>query len=216
VGGLNYATILQNAQTATQFSNLITRDATGQIVAISQTNANLFKSAVSGLDMDLKYAFEVGNLGHITLLGDGTYFYKYDSQNPDGSWTGQLDKGLPIVSNGGGGIISRWRYSATAAYEADHWNFSVTQNFQKRYHDVPSSITQVPRYVSAYDTIDAQTSYLGLKSFKLTLGIKNVFDKVPPYANYAASANNFIGGYDISYSDPRGRFIYASVSYATR
>jgi len=57
---------------------------------------------------------------------------------------------------------------------------------------------------------------LALKSLKLTLGAKNLFDKNPPYANYAASANNFIGGYDISYGDPRGRFIYASATYSAR
>jgi iron complex outermembrane receptor protein len=212
VGGLNYATILQNAQTATQFSNLITRDAAGQIVAISQTNANLFKSAVSGLDIDLKYGFRVGNLGRVTLLGDGTYFYKYDTQNANGTWTAQLDRGLTSV----GGVISRWRYNATAAYEMDSWKFSITQNFQKKYHDVPSSVTQVPRNVAAYDTLDAQASFLGLKSFKFTVGARNVFDKIPPYANYAASANNFIGGYDISYGDPRGRFVYATITYSAR
>ena len=215
-GGLNYATILQNAQTATQFASLITRNAAGDIVSISQTNANLFKSAVSGLDIDLKYGFRVGNLGRVTLLGNGTYFYKYDSQNADGTWTGQLDKGLAPVAAALGGVISRWRYNATVAYEMDSWNVSISQNFQKKYHDVPSSITQVPRDVSAYDTIDAQASYLGLKSFKLTVGAKNLFDKIPPYANYAASANNFIGGYDLSYGDPRGRFVYASVSYSMR
>jgi iron complex outermembrane recepter protein len=46
--------------------------------------------------------------------------------------------------------------------------------------------------------------------------MKNLFNSNPPYANYAGSANNFIGGYDISYGDPRGRFVYASVSYSMR
>ena len=58
-GGLSYATILQNAQTATEFASLITRDpTTNQIISISQTNANLFKSEVSGLDADLKYSID--------------------------------------------------------------------------------------------------------------------------------------------------------------
>lgn len=210
-GGLNYATILQNAQTATQFANLITRDATGTIVAISQTNANLFKSDVSGLDVDVKYGIPVGELGTVTLLGNGTYFYKYDAQNADGTWTGQLDKGLNSVSNGG--IVSRFRYNATAVYDARTWNASVTQNFQKRYRDALSSITRVPREVSAYDTIDAQASYVGLRSFNFTVGVRNLFDKVPPYANYASSTNNFVGGYDITYADPLGRFVYARVKY---
>jgi iron complex outermembrane receptor protein len=211
VNGLNYATILQNAQTATQFAYLINRDATGQIVSISQTNANLFKSYVSGLDMDLKYSVGVADLGTVTLLGNGTYFYKYDAQNANGTWTGQLDKGLNQVSNGG--IVSRFRYNATAIYEAKTWNVSVTQNFQKRYRDAASSITLVQRRVSAYDTIDAQAAYTGLRSFNFTVGVRNLFDKNPPYANYASSTNNFIGGYDDTYGDPLGRFVYARVKY---
>jgi iron complex outermembrane recepter protein len=212
VGGLNYATILQNAQTATQFANLITRDASGQIVSISQTNANLFKTDVSGLDVDLRYSIPVADLGTVTLLGNGSYFYKYDAQNSDGTWTGQLDKGLNQVSNGG--IVSRFRYNATSIFETKTWSASVTQNFQKRYRDAVSSITLQPRRVAAYDTIDAQTVYTGLKSFTFTVGARNLFDKNPPYANYASSTNNFVGGYDVSYGDPLGRFVYARVKYA--
>jgi len=211
VGGLGYAAILQNAQTATQFANLISRDAAGNIVAISQTNANLFETQVSGVDVDLRYSIPVSDFGTLMLNGNGSYFYKYDAQNADGSWTGQLDKGLNNISNGG--IVSRFRYNTTAVFEAHTWNVSVTQNYQKRYHDAPSSISLTPRYVSAYDTVDAQASYTGLKSFNFTVGVRNLFDKVPPYANYASSTNNFVGGYDISYGDPLLRFVYARVKY---
>jgi len=211
VGGLNYAVILQNAQTATQFADLITRDASGTITAISQTNANLFKTQLSGLDVDLRYNIPMGDFGTVTLTGNGSYFYKYDAQNSNGTWTGQLDKGLNSVSNGG--IVSRFRYNATAVYEAKTWNVSLTQNYQKRYRDAAGSISLVPRYVSAYDTVDAQAAYTGLKSFVFTVGVRNLFDKVPPYANYASSTNNFVGGYDITYGDPLLRFVYARVKY---
>jgi iron complex outermembrane receptor protein len=207
-GGLNYATILQNAQTATQFANLITRDAAGNIVSISQTNANLFKQNTSGLDASVKYGFDIGS-GRFSLLGNGTYFYKYATQNPDGSWTGQIDKGLTSV----GGVISRWRHNATALYEIDAFNVSLTQNFQKRYHDVAGNINGVSRDVAAYQTFDMQASYAVLKQLRVSLGVRNIFNQNPPYANYAASANNFVGGYDLSYGDPLGRFVYARVTY---
>jgi iron complex outermembrane recepter protein len=84
----------------------------------------------------------------------------------------------------------------------------------RRYHDSPGNITGASRYVSAYETLDAQASYTGLPHFTFTLGGRNILNKNPPYANYAASANNFIGGYDISYGDPLGSFIYARVVYA--
>src|SRR5581483_324722 len=209
-GGLSYAAILQNAQTATQYAYLINRDATGQIVSISQTNANLFKTDVSGLDMDLKYHLGLGNAGLFSLLGNGTYFYRYQTQNANGTWASQVDQGLTSV----GGVISRFRYNLTAACELGSWGLSLTQNFQKRYHDSASSVTQVNRYVKAYDTLDSQLYFTGVRDFKFTLGVRNLFNAVPPYANYAASANNFIGGYDVSYGDPLQRFIYLRAQYS--
>ncbi len=210
VGGLPIGTILANAASATQFASFITRDANGNIVSISQTNENLFKSEVSGLDIDLRYAFDLP-VGRISLLGNGTYFYKYAIQNSNGSWTGQLDKGVDSV-----GFVSRFRYVATAIYQINDFDFSITQNWQKKYHDGAGSITGATREVSAYDTFDAQINWSGLKQFKFTVGARNLFNADPPYANYAGGANNFVGGYDLSYGNPVGRFVYASATFSLK
>jgi iron complex outermembrane receptor protein len=208
VGGLSYSYILQNAQNATQYASYITRDAQGNIISINQTNANLFKQYVSGMDVDLSYRFRVGP-GSIFLRGNGTYYYKFANQNANGTWTDDINVGLPQV----GGVVVRWRHNLTIGYTTDSWEVSATQHYQEPYYDVPSDITNVPRTVSAYDTFDAQASYLGLRHFDFTLGVINAFNQNPPYANYASSANNFIGGYDLTYGDPRGRYIYATIQY---
>jgi iron complex outermembrane receptor protein len=207
VGGLPYQTILASAASEAEFASFITRDANGNITAVQQTNANLFKTNVSGLDMDLRYAFDLP-VGRVSLLANGTYYYKYAIQNADRSWTTQLDQGIDTV-----GFVSRFRYVATAIYDINDFNFSVTQNFQKKYHDGPGSITSELREVSAYDTVDAQANYNGINHLRLTLGARNIFDKNPPYANYAGSVNNFVGGYDLSYGSPVGRFLYASATF---
>jgi iron complex outermembrane receptor protein len=212
VGGLPIATIMQNAASEMQFANLITRDANGNITSISQTNSNLFKENVSGMDIDLKYAFDIGDYGRISILGNGTYYYKFATQNPDGSWTGQIDKGLTTVS----GVISRWRHSLSLVYDIGNWDASLTQHYQKKYHDSSSTITGVGRDVGAYDTVDGQLSYHLAKAWTFTLGVINIGDTAPPYANYASSANNFVGGYDLSYGDPRGRFVYGRVGFQFR
>jgi iron complex outermembrane recepter protein len=214
VGGLPVATILQNAASATQFANLITRDANGNIVFISQTNANLFKENVSGTDVNLRYAFDIGDYGRISLLGNGTYYYKFATQNPNGSWTGQIDKGLTTVS----GVISRWRHSFSLVYDIGNWDASLTQHFQKGYHDSNGSILGVNamRNVGVYDTVDGQLSYHLTPAWTFTAGVINIGDAAPPYANYASSANNFVGGYDLSYGDPRGRFVYGRVGFQFR
>ena len=212
VGGLPIATILQNAASETQFANLITRDANGNIVSISQTNANLFKEDVSGLDVNLRYAFDIGDFGRISILGDGTYFYKFAVQNANGSWTGQIDKGLTSVD----GIISRWRHNLTLVYDIGNWDASLTQHFQKKYHDSAGNITGATREVGIYDTFDGQLSYHLAKAWTFTLGVINIANATPPYANYASSANNFVGGYDLTYGDSRGRFVYGRVGFQFR
>jgi iron complex outermembrane receptor protein len=213
VGGLSYATIMQSAASEMQYASFITRNANGDVVSINQTNANLFKSAVSGFDVDLKYHLDLGKAGRFSLYGDSTYFYRYVIQNADGTWTSEVDKGLALVTTNGG-VVARFRYNLTAGYELGPWGLSLTQNYQKRYHDTASSITGVTRFVEPYVTIDGQMYYSPTKSLRVTLGVKNLFNRVPPYANYAATANNFIGGYDISYGDPLLRYVYLGAVYS--
>ncbi len=213
VGGLSAGTILGSAANELAFANFITRGAPdgnasglGPILSISQQNANLFKTALSGVDVDFKYLLPIVEGGKITFYGNGTYFNRYDVQNPDGSYSGAIDQG----STAAPGLIARWRYTAGAVLDSGPWSTAFTQNYQKHYHDTASSVTGVLRDVGDYVTYDLQTSYSGFKTCKLTLGAKNLFNAAPPYANYAGPANNFVGGYDLSYGDPRGTFVYFS------
>jgi iron complex outermembrane recepter protein len=210
-GGLAYNVILENAQTATEFASYITRDANGNIVFISQTNANLFKINVSGLDINLDYDIPVGP-GYILLRGNGSYYYTYNMQQFNGTWISQINQG-DSQAGVGGGVIVRWRHSLTLGYVAPSWELSATQNYQEPYLDAKSTITQVPRYVSAYDTFDMQGSFTGLDHFDFTLGVKNLFNQNPPYTNYGSITNNFVGGYDLAYGSPIGRYVYATVAY---
>lgn len=211
-GGLAYNVILQNAQTATEFASYITRDASGNIVFISQTNANLFKINVSGLDINLDYDIPAGP-GYILLRGNGSYYYTYNMQQFNGTWISQINVG-DSQAGVNGGVIVRWRHSLTLGYVAPSWELSLTQHYQEPYLDAKSTITQVPRYVSAYDTFDVQGSYTGLDHFDFTVGVKNLFNQNPPYTNYGSITNNFVGGYDLSYGNPYGRYIYATVRFS--
>ena len=67
-----------------------------------------------------------------------------------------------------------------------------------------------------YDTVDGQVSFHMNKAWTFTAGVINIGDTAPPYANYASSANNFVGGYDLTYGDPRGRFVYGRVGFQFR
>jgi iron complex outermembrane receptor protein len=210
-GGLPYNVILENAQTAKEFASYIQRNSAGNIVFISQTNSNLFKENVSGLDINLDYDIPIGP-GYILLRGNGSYYYTFNAQQFDGTWISQINQG-DSQAGVDGGVIVRWRHSLTLGYSAPSWEVSMTQNYQEPYLDSPSTITQVSRYVSAYDTFDMQGSYKGFRNFDFTVGVKNLFNQNPPYTNYGSITNNFVGGYDLSYGNPYGRYVYATVEY---
>ena len=61
--------------------------------------------------------------------------------------------------------------------------------------------------------LDAQARYMGIRNIALTLGVKNLMDRDPPYTN---AAGQFAAGYDIAYADVRGRFIYGNIRYTFR
>ena len=65
---------------------------------------------------------------------------------------------------------------------------------------------------AAYTTYDLQGTYSQLKAWRFTLGVRNLFDRDPPYSN-AGGQTGFQSGYDNQYGDPRGRFIYGRVTY---
>jgi iron complex outermembrane receptor protein len=217
VGGLSSTYFLADAARAKQYEAFILRGApdgnasgVGPITGILQTNANLFKTQLAGVDIDAKYGLRLGSGNRVTARVSGTYLAKYDVQGPSGAYTSALDTAL----NAGGGVVLRWKHNASIAYETGPFSGSLSQNYQKGYVDVlgnraPAGST--PRKVEAYQTFDAQVGYNGFKSTKLSLGVKNLTDRIPPYTNLTS---NFLGGYDVSYADPRGRFVYVTATYA--
>ena len=212
--GLSTATILGDPKT---YANYIQRGApdgnpsgVGPITGISQSLTNLGKTIVSGIDLDVKARMFNNENGKLTVRLNGSYLHKYDQQNLDGSYTSAIDNPAAL----GIGVALRWRQVASATYELGNWATTLANNYQVGYNDLrtslqPASVT--PRKVGSYMTFDGQLSYNGFKTLKLNLGVKNLFNTDPPYTNYGAG---FVGGYDLSYTDVRGRFVYGTATYS--
>ncbi|MEK0411473.1 hypothetical protein WNX29_10935, partial [Limosilactobacillus reuteri] len=60
---------------------------------------------------------------------------------------------------------------------------------------------------------DLTGSWALTKQLKLRAGVLNLLDKDPPFSNQAYF---FLAGYDPSYTDPRGRNAFVSVTYSFR
>ena len=216
VGGLGSTYILANAERTTQYARFINRGAAdgnaagvGPIESIIQTNSNLFKTQVAGVDVDAMYRLRLGERNRVNLRLSGTYMSKYDVQTADGGYTSSLDQAL----NASGGVVLRWKHNASVTWENGAYAATLMQNYQKRYTDALANLAPAgtpARKVKAYQTFDTQLAYSGFKNTKLALGVKNMFDRDPPYTNLTS---NFLGGYDVSYADPRGRYIYVTATY---
>ncbi|MCE9660123.1 MAG: TonB-dependent receptor [Burkholderiales bacterium] len=221
VNGVNPAIILGDT---TQYANLITRapqtpadiaaGIPGSITAINQININLGTTKVSGLDFDVKWRIPTADMGRFTVSGTATYFIKFDTSKPDGSFTGNVDRINPAT----GGVIPRFKSYLAVDWANGPWGVTVAQNYQKHYTDLADTFSQPEpadfhyRTVRSYTTYDLQGSYEASKSWRVTLGARNVFNSDPPYTN-AGGQTSFQSGYDPQYADPRGRFMYARVTY---
>jgi iron complex outermembrane receptor protein len=212
IGGLNPAVILASPENMNTFSSYIIRGAPdgnpsglGPITGIINTTSNLFKQYVSGYDVSVHVTPELPT-GKLLLKLDGTYYNRFLLQNSDGSYTNQLDRAL----RAGGGVAPRWRHVFMGTYVLGPWDATLQQNFQKSYDDVGANLAPAGtplRTVGVYETYDIQGAYNGIRNLRLQLGVKNIFDKDPPYTN---EGGQFAAGYDITYADVRGRFVYGA------
>jgi iron complex outermembrane recepter protein len=200
----------------TRYGSLVTRGPAdpanpslpGPIISIAQTNINLGETKVGGVDLDVKFNTPLAG-GKLTASLAGTYFSKYDVQNPDGSFASGVDTTNTLT----GGIIPRWKHYASVDYTIGPWGFTLGQNWQKSYNDLPATTAGTPtRRVGTYELYDFQARYSGFKDLELRAGIRNLFDRDPPYSN-AGGQTSFQGGYDAGYGDPRGRTYYAGLNY---
>ncbi|MFO1272582.1 MAG: TonB-dependent receptor [Rubrivivax sp.] len=187
----------------------------GAINTIDLHNLNTGESRLSGFDFDFRWRLPAAEAGVFTLGLAGTYFSKFDAQNPDGSFTGTVDQVNPNT----GGVIPRLK-----SYQSVNWalgavDATLSVNWQKHYWDFngsledPTDPAYKPRRVSDYTTVDAQVGWRPMKDLRLVLGVKNLLDQDPPYTN-AGGQLSFQSGYDQQYGDPRGRFVYVNLNWA--
>jgi iron complex outermembrane receptor protein len=216
VNGVTLATILGDLD---RYGHLVQRGPVdpafptlpGPITSITQTNLNLGETRVTGIDLDGRWIIANGAFGRFAAQASGTYFIKYKTQNPDGTF----DDGVDQPNTATGGLIPRWKHYLAVDWSTGPWGVTLAQNFQKGHWDLPATNAAAgdpQRRVGNYETYDMQVRYTGIKSLTLKAGVRNLTDRNPPYSN-AGGQTSFQGGYDSVYADPRGRFVYAGLTY---
>ena len=169
---------------------------------------NFAKQEVSGIDLDARLTFRGTALGTLTLRDFVTYYFDNKTFKDGTGW--ENDNGTYATP--------RWRNSFSAVAETGPWAFSTLVRTVAGFYDSdePSTINSSTRRVASHTEVDIQTGYTGIKSLQVVLGIKNLFDRQPPFSRTNATSNAYTQmGFAELYNN-RGRFFYGTVMYKFR
>ena len=195
------------------YAALVEVNGADEITLIRQLNANVNSLKTQGIDIDLRWRENVAG-GRVDIGLNGTYVSKYDLINT----SGELEKsvgtivrpdGAPLVASATG-VILKWKHNLSMGYTAGPFNATLTQRYYKGYED-GNDLNGNRHFVPGQSLYDLVASYSGIKNLKLSLGARNLFDKDPPL--FINNGSQFQSGYDVYQYDPRGRFVYGTVTY---
>ncbi len=179
------------------------------IEQILQVTQNLGVANVSGVDLFAAYREKLGP-GRLDIALNGTYMTKFDQTSPSGEISRKVGTmvdgtGSPVLGADNGGVILRWKHALSFSYSMGNWTGSLTQNYVSRYR-AGNDLNDEATYVGAYSLYDAVVSWQAMKSLSVSVGVKNLANKVPDI--FVPASNQFQAGYDVTQYDPRGRTFY--------
>jgi iron complex outermembrane recepter protein len=191
---------------------IVTRDADGFIENIVLEKRNQGVARTSGIDVSAEWRGARTDLGRFAARINGTLVLKSEKQTAPGeAFVSNLGK---FVNDG---VVQRWRHRLSLDWDSGPWGATLSNTYYARYTDQNTAINldtgeQVtPNKVKAYSLWDLALSYDVSKSTRLRGGIQNLLNTMPPFSN---QAYYFLASYDPTYTDPRGRSFYASISHS--
>jgi iron complex outermembrane receptor protein len=162
-----------------------------------------------GVDVGMQLRGTIGE-GRWNMGIDGTYIDSFRSR---------IFVTQPYVESVGKwnsrDLFVRWKHQARITYTHGPWSGTFSQSFTAGYKDeVPTGVVP-PGFdpdVKSYTIYHLSATYTGFRNIGITVGIKNLFDKNPPFTahnvDFAAGA-----GWDPRVADPRLRSLLAKVTY---
>jgi len=191
-----------------RYAAYIRRDPADDFPTLILRKENQGGLKTSGIDLEGRWRSAATAAGRFGLNFSGTYVAEYKRQ---------FGKGEPYVENAGRFLqdqtIQRWRHRLSADWDIGPISATLGNSYFSSHTDDSYLPGTTPRTVKAYSLWDLSASYAVTKQLKLRAGIQNLLNTDPPFSN---QSYYFLSTYDPTYTDPRGRSVYASVSYSFR
>lgn len=189
-----------------KYADLFVRNLDGSLKYVWDTNANVGGTNTDGVDVSAVFRLPKTGYGNFVINMDGTYVNKYEYQNEkDGAWVQN------VGTYGDSSPVFRWKHTLALSWNYNAWSSTLSQQFMTGYHDQNEQVaTKYYQNVPSHTTWALTGTYTGFKNLKLTAGVKNLFDKAPPFSNQGTT---FQQGYDPRFTNAVGRALYVRGTY---
>ena len=165
------------------------------IMQVNVLSYNFGRQKVEGCDVEVTSAWDRpnGNTVHAQLLVTHMASNKLAFGSDD-----------PLEELAGTYGYPKNRANLNFFWNTTDWQVGLNGRWTDGFADtVPGST------VASHAEWDTRISYSGLQPVRLTLGVKNMFDKAPPFS----MGNLHPQGFPVQFYDMRGRFVYLQVSF---
>ena len=191
------------------FQDKFIRDAAGNLVAIDNRWSNVGGSITEGVEISARGNADIGR-GNLSFGMDGTALTRKRAKLLPNQPYGPSEIG---VFSFAGDLGLKWRHNLYATFAQDAWSISLSQIFRKGYTNqqlpgVESGVVSPPDVVETtkdYVIYNLSASYWFSDKMQLVGGVKNLFDRDPPFAVTYDSSFGSGSSWEPRVADPRGR-----------
>ena len=208
-GTLQILTLQQLASNYSTFQDRYVRDTAGNLVSIDQRWINAGETNTQGIDLTLALRGDAWG-GQWRAGLDGSKILEKRSRIAPSLPFGPSEVGIFTFA---GDLGLDWKHSAYLSFRKGDWTGTLSQIYRSGYTNqelpgVTSGVVSPPaidRQVDSYSIYNATVTWRGFEGLSVTAGIKNVFDKDPPFAITYDSNTGAGSSWEPRVADPRGR-----------
>ncbi len=201
------------------FSNRFIRNGAGAVTHIDTSWINAGETRTKGLELTLRGSARAGS-AMLNAGLDGSYLLEKKSRLVNSAPFGASEVGVFTRSSELG---LRWKHSAFVALTDGDWTTTLRQQYSSGYAGyVPPGVASgaaaatTPNYsplVASYTLYHMSLQYTGIKNTSIILGVKNLMNTDPPFANSYDTNTGSGSSWEPRVADPRGRSWLVSVDY---
>lgn len=195
----------------TYFPDRFIRDGSGAITDIDRRYINSGARETEGVEFSLRGGFELPRNASLSLGMDGSLLLKKREKITPTAPFGASQIGIFSFA---GDLGLKWKHNAWLTYANDDFSVTLTQIFRNGYANqklpgIANGTVTRPDFnerVSSYAIYNLTASIYVLQPLaKITVGVKNIFDKDPPFAITYDSNTGAGSSWEPRVADPRGR-----------